>query len=351
MSLRTVAESIWQGDAIVGTDGSASNDQGTYSFVILTNIANESPTVSVKCGGNLPNLAEYIDMDSHRPEAAALFSALCFVWLLLTKYPRGPTTGNVPRLHFVLDNKSVAEDDLEWKFGQDTSVFDYLKSDYDLLQGIQREIESLPIASNIKWVKGHQDQHKPRNELPLEAKANCIVDDDCTETHHRHPSEVGHLPEWIPGTKAALLHHGKLITKKQDVYVTTAATAPRLRKRLIKKSKRHDPFLEHGMQLLLKTLIGKPCDLPLAASPRADNFNFLSMPTTGPRHYISEPPKTTALTNAALPAALGGKILITSYAAQVTDEYQHEIKQKLNSLTTGPSIILPHQWPKLSWQC
>jgi hypothetical protein len=91
-----VAESIWQGDAIVGTYGSAANDHGTYSFVILTNIASEPPTVSVKCRGNLPNLAEYINMDSHHPEAAALFSTLCFVRLLLTKYLRGPTTGNVP---------------------------------------------------------------------------------------------------------------------------------------------------------------------------------------------------------------------------------------------------------------
>jgi hypothetical protein len=41
-----------------------------------------------------------------------------------------------------------------------------------------------------------------------------------------------------------LLHHGKLVTKKQDDYVTTAATAPRFRKQLIKKSKWHDPFLE-----------------------------------------------------------------------------------------------------------
>jgi hypothetical protein len=82
-----VAESIWQGDAIVGTYGSAANDHGTYSFVILTNIASEPPTVSVKCRGNLPNLAEYINMDSHHPEAAALFSTLCFVCLLLTKYP------------------------------------------------------------------------------------------------------------------------------------------------------------------------------------------------------------------------------------------------------------------------
>jgi hypothetical protein len=42
-------------------------------------------------------------------------------------------------------------------YGQETSVFDYLKSDYDLLQGIQREIETLPKALKVSWVKGHQD--------------------------------------------------------------------------------------------------------------------------------------------------------------------------------------------------
>jgi hypothetical protein len=124
----------------------------------------------------------------------------------------------------------VAEDDLEWTYGQETLVFDYLKSDYDLLQGIQREINTLPISSRVTWVKGHQDRNKLRNELPLEARANCIADDVCTEMHFRHPSEVGQLPDWIPGTKAALKHSGKLISKKQDEYVITAATAPHLRK-------------------------------------------------------------------------------------------------------------------------
>jgi hypothetical protein len=177
-------------------------------------------------------------MDSHHPEGAALFAALCFVRLLLAKYPRGPVTGAVPSLRFVLDNQSVAEDDLEqWKYGQETSVFDYLKSDYDLLQGIQCKIEAVPIAARVNWVKGHQDHHKLRSELSLEARVNCIADDVCTETHHHHPRNVGRLPDWIPGTKAALMHKGKLVSKKQDTYVTTAATAPRLHKQLIAKSK------------------------------------------------------------------------------------------------------------------
>jgi hypothetical protein len=152
-SLQEIAESIWWGNAIIGINGSAANDHGTYSFIILTDIVNESPTLSVKCGGNLPNLAEYIDMDSHHPKGAALFSALCFVHLLLTKYPRGPITGVVPKLQFVLDNKSVAEDSLKWTYGQETSVFDYLKSDYDLLQGIQREIEPSPLHQKLAGLK------------------------------------------------------------------------------------------------------------------------------------------------------------------------------------------------------
>jgi hypothetical protein len=69
----------------------------------------------------------------------------------------------------VLDNQSVAEEDLKWTYGNDTSAFDYLKSDYDLLQGIQHEIKELPIASRIDWVKGHQDRNKLRSELSLEA--------------------------------------------------------------------------------------------------------------------------------------------------------------------------------------
>jgi hypothetical protein len=183
-------------------------------------------------------------MDSHHPEAASIFSALCFVWLLLSKYPRGLTTGTVLKLQFVLNNKSVAEDDLEWMLEQETSVFDYLKSDYNLLQGIQQEMKTLSIIPRVNWVKGHQDCHKPWNEILLDAKANCITNDVCTETHHWHLSKVGWLPDWIPGTGAALLHNGKLVSKKQDDYVTTAATAPRLCKQLIKKSKQHDPFLD-----------------------------------------------------------------------------------------------------------
>jgi hypothetical protein len=95
------------------------------------------------------------------------------------------------------------------------------------------------------------------------------------------------------------------------------------------------PFLQPiGKEPHLMILIRKVYDPPSAASPKADNSNFLSMPTTGLQHYISKPPKTIYLINAVLPVEHGEKISITSSAAQATDKQQHAKQQKLNSLTT-----------------
>ncbi len=99
---------------------------------------------------------------------------------------------------------------------------------------------------SVSWVKGHQDHHTLWNKLSLEALANCLANDICTETHQQHPNEVGHLPDWIPGTGVALLHHGKLVTKKQDKYVCTAATAPQLCDRFITTLQHHDPYIANN---------------------------------------------------------------------------------------------------------
>ena len=119
-----------------------------------------------------------------------------------------------------------------------TPVFDFLKADYDILQGILQAINELPLKATMRWVKGHQDCHKPHHKLPLSALTNCITNDICTETHHRNHTEVGRFPDWIPGTKAALLHNGLLVSKDQDNYIKTAVTAPHLCQHIIKDSKK-----------------------------------------------------------------------------------------------------------------
>jgi hypothetical protein len=94
-------------------------------------------------------------------------------------------------------------------------------------------------------------------------------------------------------------------------------------------------FLQQiGKEPRLMISIGKAYDPPSAASPKADNSNFLSMPTTGLQHYISKPSKAIVLTDAVLPVEHGKKILIMSSTAQATDGQQHTKQQKLNSSTT-----------------
>ena len=81
--LQEIADAIWKGDTYIGTDGSAANNHGTYAFVILIHLQQTEPIIAFKCGGNMPNLAKFLDMDSHHPESAALFTALCSIQTLL----------------------------------------------------------------------------------------------------------------------------------------------------------------------------------------------------------------------------------------------------------------------------
>jgi hypothetical protein len=49
-------------------------------------------------------------MDSHQPEAAALFAALVMVQLLLREKPIEPETQPVIQAKYFLDNKSIIDD-------------------------------------------------------------------------------------------------------------------------------------------------------------------------------------------------------------------------------------------------
>jgi hypothetical protein len=57
------------------------------------------------------------------------------------------------------------------------------------------------------------------------------------------PDRTGIYPDWTPGLHAGLLHHGCLITKKQDETIITAAMAPRLQTVMCKKSQKRDPSI------------------------------------------------------------------------------------------------------------
>ena len=85
--MNRLTQAIWDGNVLVGTNGSILNNKATYTTVIIIDLDNENPTFAASAGGKLPSLAKFIDMDSHQPEAAALFASLVLTHTLLKEYP------------------------------------------------------------------------------------------------------------------------------------------------------------------------------------------------------------------------------------------------------------------------
>jgi hypothetical protein len=145
-----IAQSIWKGTTLFGTDGSVSGEQGTYAIVLFINTDSPEPTTAMKLGGWMNPLAPHLDLDSHRPEAAALYAALVYVSRFLEMHPQ-PTIGPLPyavALRFILDNQSMTND-IDYELDLTSSVFDYIRANYDILQGIQRELLHLLIRTSI----------------------------------------------------------------------------------------------------------------------------------------------------------------------------------------------------------
>ena len=132
----------------------------------------------------MPALAKYLDLDSHCPEDAVLFAAMCFTQQLLAMHPKPPTTMNNTHVYYGLDNKSITMDS-NWRYNLETLVFDYLKADYDILHGVLQLKESLPLECSIYWVKGHQDDNIDWEELMVDAKPNCYMDCLCSHIYSR----------------------------------------------------------------------------------------------------------------------------------------------------------------------
>jgi hypothetical protein len=87
ITMNQLTQAIWDGNVLIGTDGSVLNNKATYATVIIIDLDNENPTFAASAGGKLPSLAKFIDMDSHQPEAAALFASLVLTCTLLKEYP------------------------------------------------------------------------------------------------------------------------------------------------------------------------------------------------------------------------------------------------------------------------
>jgi hypothetical protein len=228
----TIAKAIWEGQAIMGTDGSVRDPLATYSFVIsLSQIEVET---CAKGGGFLPTTAKYLDHYSQRTEAAALLAGLCWIKALLTRFPNH-THNNPPSLPIPIDNKAVVTD-VNRTINLQTPTFDLLSPDYDILQAIRETVQALPIQVEVFHVKSHQDRTKQWEDLNAHAQINVLADEQAERIYHKDPGNTGIFPTWVTGTRAALFHDNRHITKGVDKYIRDAKHTPAMRQYHIRRS-------------------------------------------------------------------------------------------------------------------
>jgi hypothetical protein len=98
-SSETVARAIWEGKAIMGTDGSVQDPIATYLFVISISQTNVKPPT-----------AQYLDPYSKCPEAAALLAGLTWIQELLRQFPNHTGSNPLPLLPIPVYNEGVVKD-------------------------------------------------------------------------------------------------------------------------------------------------------------------------------------------------------------------------------------------------
>jgi hypothetical protein len=172
VKLAEIAEAIWEGKAIMGTDGSVRDPTATYSFVI--SISRTDVQTNVRGGGFLPPTAQYLDPSSKCPEAAALLAGLTWIQNLLRKFPNHTET-HPPPLQIPVDNEGVVKD-VHRTINEQTLTYDLLSPAYDILQAIRTILIDLPIRTEIAHVCGHQDRHKLWHELDNREQINVVAD-------------------------------------------------------------------------------------------------------------------------------------------------------------------------------
>jgi hypothetical protein len=118
-----------------------------------------------------------------------------------------------------------------------TATFDLISPNFDILQAIRTTLNALPIQMEIEDVKGHQDRHKPWEELDARAQINVLADRQADAIYKTPPGRTGLIPTWVPGTRAALFHGMQQVTRGIPTYIHDAKNTPEMKTYFISRSK------------------------------------------------------------------------------------------------------------------
>jgi hypothetical protein len=125
-------------------------------------------------------------------------------------------------LKIVCDNKGCV-DVLQ---DGDLSLVDYDKAESDLIRNIKKKLQDFDDVT-IAWVKGHQDDDTPYDELTLESQLN-IDCDAAAKMHLKEGIKPNFTPTPIAGSKASLCLGGHIVTTDMDNQIRMAGQSKRM---------------------------------------------------------------------------------------------------------------------------
>lgn len=204
------------GGGSCGSDGSVKHLAATFGFVLAHSL---SRTLLAKGRGPAPGAKP----NSFRSESYGLLAVLRFL-IRLIEYTGTPLTV-APIVY--LDNSSVVKRSNRATTQKYTVPNCYLLSEWDVIQSIAESSNQLPFPLEIRWVKGHQDDEKPRRSLPFPAQLNCLADDEATNAAAEYPV-APLIPPLLPPVHAMLILQGESVTSKLKKRIHYAANAPAL---------------------------------------------------------------------------------------------------------------------------
>jgi hypothetical protein len=209
------------------SDGSATADQGSFGFVIAT-----SQGLRLVSGGG-PAPATY--PNSFRSEAYGVLASIRWLYHAFRRFPPLTTTN---KIRHYLDNRSVIKrvnsthQSQQWPNQQ-------LLPEHDVISEIVHSLKSLPVAVELEWVKGHQDETTPYHLLNVPAQLNCDADklaNEYANVMSEDDREHAQVPP-LPHSPSQFQINHQTITSHIKRRVRDAASLPPLHKYLQQKFK------------------------------------------------------------------------------------------------------------------
>ena len=210
-----IEQHVRRGNVILCSDGSVTKGGATFGFVVSTKTGQRL----VKCHGPAPGAFT----SSFRSEAYGVLAAVRWLHGIL----QSCICSNTPTIEIYLDNKSVIKRirrTIETKFTQPNQR---LLSEQDIIDEIKALATELPITVKFEWIKGHQDDANPRQELSLPAQLNCEADHEASTFEATEDYQWHQVPP-LPSTPCQLLIQQRSITGKIKRRAHEAATTTNL---------------------------------------------------------------------------------------------------------------------------